>query len=962
MATSAQGTLARRPILVEPHQLHEAVTLARATGPLFPFVTVRDFSPNTRVNWQPLGAITSVAGAGQNKFLLNVSGAPNPVALSLLSPTCLRVQFSPVPNADYTIERSVTVVDRSLGNVQTNVTQTAGEHVFDTGSMRVHVDTAAFRIRVFRGQQLVHADEAGFGLVFIPGEQVTANMKLMAAGSRFTGVAEKAGAKALKNGYSLTNFNWDNFGYNNSPLPAGNEQGPLNPAAALYCSVPFMLETNPAPSGDFAGAPFCCGIFLDNPAQSYFNVGADDYGTSMAGRYYFGALYNDLDYYFMLGDRPAAVLQQYTDLTGRSPMPPRYVFGFHQGGYGYYDRALLEGIANAFRSARYPIDGLHIDVDFQDNYRTFTHSELKFPQAAAMLAQLRQQGFKCSTNITPLLTDNPLDERGNIAPYSQRAALLGMSGLIYDTRASNGPDPDLFRGAVSYGLNRRVNLNYAAYPGLQPNQDGNLPLGASGSYPDFGRADVRAAWGQQYAHLINDLGMDMIWQDMTCPALAQTGDTPYKTFPLDLMTNNNVEYVPHGLMHNAYAGLLLKATWEGLRALRPARRNLIIARGGFAGMQKFAGLWTGDSGSTWDFLRVTLPQVLNNGIAGIPISGADVGGFANLGDAIGTAQPATYPGGRVEGGITHYELLTRWMQMGSFLPWFRNHYDGYNKQFQEPIKYGEPVPTNTRKYVELRYRMMQLYYDTMYEWTQTGMPIARALFLNDPSDLKVYEHLDDQFFVGRDLLVAPVLQPWVSVGLPGPAVRQVYLPQGSDWYSFKDDMAALEPAVAGGTLIPDYRAGLDLVPLYVRAGGIIPMRQLEQYVGELAQNPMTLTIYPGPDRDYLLYQDDGVSTQAENGSFRTTRLWHVTDANGRTLNLQREHDRFQPPETFFYVAFLGMGRPSDVRVQGSSLPNRADVGTLQAVAQEGYFWDVTRQTVYVKVNDVNAQTSVTALF
>jgi alpha-glucosidase len=200
------------------------------------------------------------------------------------------------------------------------------------------------------------------------------------------------------------------------------------------------------------------------------------------------------------------------------------------------------------------------------------------------------------------------------------------------------------------------------------------------------------------------------------------------------------------------------------------------------------------------------------------------------------------------------------------------------------------------------------------------------------------------------------------VGLPGPAVRQVYLPQGSDWYSFKDDTAALEPAVAGGTLIPDYRADLDLVPLYVRAGGIIPMRQLEQYVGELAQNPMMLTIYPGPDRDYLLYQDDGVSTQAESGSFRTTRLRQVTNANGRTLTLQREHDQFQPSETFFYVAFLGMGRPSDVRVQGNSLPSRGDLASLKALGQDGYFWDVTRQTVYIKVNDVNAQTSVTALF
>ena len=116
----------------------------------------------------------------------------------------------------------------------------------------------------------------------------------------------------------------------------------------------------------------------------------------------------------------------------------------------------------------------------------------------------------------------------------------------------------------------------------------------------------------------------------------------------------------------------------------------------------------------------------------------------------------------VVGGITNYELLTRWMQLGSFLPWYRNHYDGYNKQFQEPYAYGEPVPSNCRKYVELRYRMMQVYYDAMYQWTQTGMPIARALFLNDPNDPQVYANLiqlpgmpvpcvNTEFYVGPGL-------------------------------------------------------------------------------------------------------------------------------------------------------------------------------------------------------------------
>ncbi|HWR49856.1 MAG TPA: TIM-barrel domain-containing protein [Bryobacteraceae bacterium] len=938
--------------------------MADCTSSAFPFVTVRGFSPNTRVNWLPLGTVQAVQANGGATFTLAIQGAPNPLRLSFLSQTCVRVQFSPTPDADYNIERSIAVVNRAIGGGPLNVSETAVDVTFDTGAMRIRIEKSAFRLSVFRGQQLVHSDEAGFGLVYIPGESVTANFKITPAGAHYTGVAEKAGGRTLKDGFSLTNFNWDNFGYNNSPLPPGNQQGPLNPAAALYCSVPFLLETNPAPHGDFAGAPYACGLFFDNVGQSFFNIAADDYGTSMSGKYYFGALYGDLDYYFMLGDRPRDVLKQYTALTGRSPMPPKYVFGFHQGAYGYHNRTILETIANAYRSARFPIDCLHIDVDFQDNYRTFTHSELKFPQAAAMFASLRQKGFKCSTNITPLLTQNPLNERAQIDTYQQRAALLAAGGLIFDTRAGYGPNPALFEGTVSYGMNRKVNLNYAAYPGLQPNSEGNLPLTATGNYPDFGRADVRATWGQQYAHLINDLGIEMIWQDMTCPALAQTADTPCKTFPLNIMTNDTVDFVPHSLMHNAYAALLLRATWEGLRQLRPAQRNFIISRGGFAGMQRYAGLWTGDSGSTWDFLRVTLPEVLNIGISGIPIAGADVGGFANLEDIPnGTAQPASYRGGRVEGGKTNYELLTRWMQLGSFLPWFRNHYDGYNKEFQEPIKYGEPVPTNTRKYVELRYRMLQLYYDYMFEWTQTGMPIVRALFLNDPDDVEAYAHLDDEFFVGRDLLVAPILEQWESVGRPGPAIRDVYVPLGADWYAFKEDGTAIEPPVPGGTLITGWRAGLDLVPLYVRAGGIIPLRQLEQYVGELSQNPLTLTVYPGPDRDYLLYQDDGLTTQAErNGTFRTTRVSQTTDATGRAVRVRREHDQYDPPETFYRIALLGMPRPSCVRIDGTLVIDRGSAAALDSGATDGFFWDASAQTVYVKMMDSRGDTTVKVFF
>lgn len=918
------------------------------------YTSVRDFTPN-HGDWTSAGQVDSVTQSG-NAFSLGLDGGRS-ISLSFLSPQCFRVRFNPAPGAAYGQQASPAVVQPTLSAVTLTVTENSATRlVVDTGAMRVQVDRQPYRIQVFRGTQLVAADTASYNLVYIPGQAVIANFKIQAPGSQYFGFGEKAGAQLTKNQFTLTQFNYDNYKYTKPTVPAGTAPGPLNPSDSLYVSIPFMLEVNPQPSGDFAGAPYACGLFFDNTSQSYFNLGSNDY-SDMDGKLYFGALFGELDYYFFLGDLAQDVLAQYTTLTGRAPMPPKYALGFHQGCYGYFDSAHLEAAANAYRAARIPCDGLHIDVDFQDNYRTFTHSEMKFPNAPAMMAGLHAQGFKCSTNITPFLTNNVLDENAQVVTYDQRQAILAMGGLIYNTYAGQGAASDLFTGQVNYGEN--PGFNSYPYPPLKPNDSGMTPLTSPGNYPDLGRSDVRATWGQQYAHLIQQVGMDMIWQDMMCPALDgnlfENG-----TFPLTLMVNDGETYVPNGVTHNSYSLFLAMASWEGLAKLRPDTRNFIIARGGYAGIQRYAALWTGDSASSWDFLAVNLPEVLNLGLSGVPISGCDIGGFA---DDSGST-PLTYTSsGQPTGGITNYELLTRWMHLGAFLPWYRNHYNGYIKAFQEPYRYGEPVPTNCRKYVELRYRMLQIHYDALYEWTQTGMPVARALFLNDPADPQVYQHLADQFFVGRDFLVAPILFP-AQQQSPPVAMRSVYLPAGSAWYAFKDNTAPLDPFVGGGTLIPNYYAGLDLVPIYIRAGAILPMRsQVEQYVGQLSQNPLDIAIYPGPYADYTMYQDDGVTTQAQNaGTFRTTRISQSTTQGKRVVTLARLKDSYTPPEPFLLVRLLGAASPLAVSVGGVAAPDAGSEANLAAQPGDAFCFNASLQAVVVKVMDTRPQVSVAVQF
>jgi alpha-glucosidase len=922
------------------------------------FVAVDAFAPDADP-WVPVGPISSVSKDGSD-FLLRLRDEALAIRLSVLSATCFRVRFSPRANADYATETSLAVIDRDLGPVDVRVAESTSQRLaVDTGAMRIEVDLQPYGMRVYRNAQLVCADQPGRNLVYRPGEHGVANIKILPENAIYCGFGEKAGARLLKNGSSMTNFNFDNFVYTRAPVPSGSEGGALNPAEPLYASIPVLIEINRSPVGDYAGLPYCYGLFFDNLSQSFFNIGNESY-TDMSGRYAFGALFGELDYYLFLGDGVPDILHQFTNLTGRSPMPPKYAFGFHQGCYGYYDRGRVESVARAYREARIPIDGLHIDIDLQDNYRVFTHSEMKFPRASEMIADLHANGFKCSTVVTPLLTHNPLDERGEMTPFPQRQELLELGGLLYDVRAGREPGVGLFATNVSYGANRGVNPYL--YPPLTPNRDGVTPLGAGINYPDLGRPEVQAAWGRQYAHLIQDLDIDMIWQDMMCPAAAVSGDTPEATLPLNLMIHDGRDYVPHGVCHNAYPMFLLKATHAGVTALRPETRPFILARGGYAGLQRYAALWTGDNASSWDFLRISLPQVLNLGLSGVPISGSDIGGFATGPIPDGTTAPAVVRSGRMIGGVTDPQLFVRWMQLGSFLPWFRNHYLGYDKEYQEVYAHGEPVAGICRRFIELRYRMLQLYYDAMYEWARTGLPIARALFLNDPEDPEIYQHLDDQFFAGKDFLIAPILFPAGPDGAP--AVRDVYLPAGNGWFVFRDGQAKLDPPIPGGQLLRGVESALDEVPIYVREGAIVPMRsRLEQYVGELPHNPLDIHFYPGPDGDHLLYQDDGISTRAaREDAFRTTRISRRAMDRSTSIRVQRVHDGYTPSEPFYCLRLLGSAAPTSVTVGGGTgLTAVTSIKALDDAPEDAYLWDERRASIVVKVFDRVPDVSVTVL-
>src|SRR5574341_2094409 len=250
----------------------------------------------------------------------------------------------------------------------------------------------------------------------------------------------------------------------------------------------------------------------------------------------------------------------------------------------------------------------------------------------------------------------------------------------------------------------------------------------------------------------------------------------------------------HGEAHNVYGMQMARASVEGIARLRPERRPLILTRSGWAGIQRYAMHWTGDNQSTWDHLKLSIQMVLTLGLSGVPITGPDIGGF---------------------GGGPTPELFARWIEMGALMPFFRVH-SMIKSPNQEPWEFGLEAEAICRKYLELRYRLLPYIYTAAWQASQTGIPLVRALSFIYPHDKQTYS-LDDQYLFGDSLLVAPVTDE-------GAVSRDVYLPAG-EWYDFWTHRC-----IEGGSKVT-VSAPLDFLPILVKAGTVLPLWPIQQYVG-----------------------------------------------------------------------------------------------------------------------------------
>lgn len=368
------------------------------------------------------------------------------------------------------------------------------------------------------------------------------------------------------------------------------------------------------------------------------------------------------------------------------------------------------------------------------------------------------------------------------------------------------------------------------------------------AYPDFGNPAVREWWADNQKFLM-DMGVSGVWNDMNEPA-SFDGE-----LPPDVVFTDEEQIADHARMHNLYGHNMAKATYEGVKK-HSGKRPFLITRACYAGSQKYTTAWTGDNHSIWPHLQMLIPQLSNLSLSGMSFVGTDVGGF---------------------GSDVTPELLIRWVEAGCFSPLFRNH-SAMGTRNQEPWQFDEDTLRIYRSYVKLRYRLIPYYYDLFFEGEKTGMPILRPLVLHYETDSEV-KNMNTEFLIGESLLAAPVVEQ-------GSTMKTVYLPEGV-WYDYWT-----KEAVEGGRyLLRD--APLDLCPLYVKAGSILPNFLDQSYVGEKETDTLILDVYPSKSNDtvyYDHYQDNGMDFAYRDGGYNQYRIAAESDG---TVKISRKHHGYE---------------------------------------------------------------------
>lgn len=614
----------------------------------------------------------------------------------------------------------------------------------------------------------------GFGTTFT-GDKVTTWKKLQ-DGERFVGLGEVLG-NLDKRGQGFTLNNTDNYRYS-------------DPRVSMYGSVPFFMGIHHQK---------VYGLFYHNTYKTFFN-----FGLSTPYYYSINAEGGSADYFFIYDSTPAKILEHYTFLTGRMPMPPEWSIGYHQSRCSYYPQSKVLDIAKMFRSKNIPLDCMVLDADYLHEYEPFRINKDRFPDMPGMAAELKGMGIELTASVNPgIKTDSTYDAS---ADGEKQNIFLRYSDSSY------------FISDIPPSRNRFV---------------------------DFTKQKGRDWWIDKMKFL-PDNGIYGYWNDMNEPAVSGSYVPDNVAFDFDGHKANALE------AKNIYGMQMARSSFESALKYGNGRRPFILTRSFFAGVQRYSAVWSGDNMATNEGLLSGV--LLNNqlGLSGIPFVGPDLGGY--IGDG-------------------NKDLFRRWIQVGIFSPFVRNHREFFGAA-NEPWAYGEEVETISKTNIGFRYKLLPYIYSTFYTASQTGVPIARSLCLNYPYDDKVYDaNYQYQFMFGDALLVVPVT--------PADKYKKYWLPNDS-WYDVYTD-----EKVAGNKEVSKETVSWN-IPVFVKASSIIPMQTLIQTTKQKPTDTLFVHIYNGTNENEFVYYEDNGSTFDYKQSNYCKRVIRFSPANKQIVFAKQE--------------------------------------------------------------------------
>lgn len=607
-----------------------------------------------------------------------------------------------------------------------------------------------------------------------------------------------------------------------------HQRGNLNQRNQVYKN---MIQGNTEDVVPFLHSIKGYGIFWDNYSPTTF--------SDTPGETFFKSDVGEgIDYYFMYGGNADGVIAQMRDLTGQAPMFPLWTFGFWQSKERYKSQNELVDVVKKYRELNVPLDGIIQDWQYWGNNYLWNGMEflnVEFSNPKKMVEDVHKQN----------------------------------AHMIISIWSSFGPETKPYRDMKA--KNMLLDIHTWPESGSEiwpPRQD--YPSGVR-PYDVYNPEARDINWSYINRGLFS-LGIDGWWMDSTEPDHLSPKPTD-----LDIKTYLG----SFRKVRNAYPLMAVGGVSSHQRAVSSDKRIFILTRSAFAGQQRFgANTWSGDITSSWETLTKQIPTGLNFSLSAIPYWNADIGGFFLTKFPKKLEDP------------DYRELYARWMEFGAFTPMMRSHGADAPREIYQFGKKGDKVYDAAEKYINVRYRLLPYIYSASWDITAHQSSIMRALFMDFPADKNVWD-ITGEYMFGKSILVNPVTKPMYTKAQGKDNIedfssvksQETYLPAGTSWYDFWTGQK-----LEGGKKVTR-ETPLDIIPVYVKAGSILPIGPRVQYAMEKNWDNLEIRVYPGANGDFTLYEDENDNYNYEKGQY--SEIAFHWDDKTRTLTLADRKGSFK---------------------------------------------------------------------